>query len=92
MATDLFEATLHSKLPLFEAKDANGHQYKIFLNGIVEGFSPDTKVVKWFIPFVNTLLAQANQKSKSASLPASTDIESRAGLSHSSASESSSPR
>lgn len=57
---------------LFEATDGDGHRYEIFLDGRVEGFSSDTKMVKWFIPVLNMLRAQANQKSKSACRPAST--------------------
>lgn len=92
MATDLFKAMLQSEHPLFEATDSDGHQYKIFLNGTIEGFRPDTRIVKWFIPLVNLLRSQANQKSKSTLLPASELTESLAGMSHSSATERSSSR
>lgn len=38
----------------------NGHTYNLYLNGKIEGFSPNAMVINWAHDFVDQLIAQIN--------------------------------
>ena len=41
----------------------NSHVYNLYLNGQVEGFSPNALVINWAADFVGQLIAQINDDS-----------------------------